>query len=69
VSTIVDGVGLNITVLSYRDHMDVGIIGDRDQLQDAWSMLDGLRAALEEFHSLLGAEAAAAAPAPELVSP
>ncbi len=69
VSTIVDGVGLNITVLSYRDHMDVGIIGDRDQLGDAWPMLDGLRAALEEFHGLLSAEAAAAAPAPELVSP
>jgi hypothetical protein len=69
VSTIVDGVGLNITVLSYRDHMDVGIIGDRDQLEDAWSMLDGLRAALEEFHGLLSSAAAASAPAPELVSP
>jgi len=69
VSTIVDGVGLNITVLSYRDHMDVGIIGDRDQLEDAWTMLEGLRTALEEFHGLLGSEAAAAAPAPELVSP
>jgi hypothetical protein len=69
VSTIVDGVGLNITVISYRDHMDVGIIGDRDQLEDAWTMLDGLRAALQEFHGLLGADAAAAAPAPKLVSP
>lgn len=69
VSTIVDGVGLNITVLSYRDHMDFGIIGDRDQLDDAWSMLDGLRVALAEFHALLSPAAAAAAPAPELVSP
>lgn len=69
VSTIVDGVGLNITVLSYRDHMDVGIIGDRDQLDDAWSMLDGLQRALEEFHGLLSPKAAKAAPAPELVSP
>jgi diacylglycerol O-acyltransferase len=69
VSTIVDGVGLNITVISYRDHMDVGIIGDRDQLEDAWTMLDGLRQALQEFHGLLGTEAAAAPPAPELVSP
>jgi diacylglycerol O-acyltransferase len=64
VSTIVDGVGLNITVISYRDHMDVGIIGDRDQLEDAWTMLDGPRAALQEFHGLLGADAAAAAPHP-----
>ena len=68
VSTIVDGAGLNITVLSYRDHMDVGIIGDRDQLDDAWPMLDGMRAALEEFHGLLSSEAAAGVPAPELVS-
>jgi diacylglycerol O-acyltransferase / wax synthase len=69
VSTIVDGVGLNITVLSYRDHIDVGIIGDRDQLGDAWPMLDGLRDALAEFHGLLSPDLAAAAPAPELVSP
>jgi diacylglycerol O-acyltransferase len=69
VSTIVDGVGLNITVLSYRDHLDIGIIGDRDQLDDAWAMLDGLRAALAEFHGLLSPAAASAAPAPELVTP
>jgi diacylglycerol O-acyltransferase / wax synthase len=69
VSTIVDGVGLNITVLSYRDHIDVGIIGDRDQLGDAWPMLDGLRDALREFHGLLSPQVAAAAPAPELISP
>jgi diacylglycerol O-acyltransferase / wax synthase len=68
VSTITDGVGLNITVISYLDHIDVGIIGDREQLEDAWPMLEGLRAALEEFHGLLSDEAAAAAPAAEFVS-
>jgi diacylglycerol O-acyltransferase len=68
VSTIADGVGLNITVISYLDHIDVGIIGDRDQLEDPWPMLEGMRAALEEFHGLLSERAAAAAPAPELVS-
>jgi WS/DGAT/MGAT family acyltransferase len=69
VSTIVDGTGLNITVMSYRDHMDVGIIGDRDQLDDAWPMVEGMRSALEEFHGLLSSEAAKAAPPPVLVSP
>lgn len=68
VSTITDGVGLNITVISYLDHIDVGIIGDREQLDDAWPMLEGMRAALEEFYSLLGTEAAKSAPAPQLVS-
>jgi WS/DGAT/MGAT family acyltransferase len=67
VSTITDGVGLNITVISYLDHIDVGIIADREQLDDPWPMLEGLRAALEEFQGLLTGERAAAAPAPELV--
>jgi hypothetical protein len=68
VSTITDGVGLNITVISYLDHIDVGIIGDLEQLDDAWPMLDGMRAALEEFHGLLGQQAAAEAPPAEFVS-
>jgi WS/DGAT/MGAT family acyltransferase len=68
VSTIVDGVGLNITVISYLDHIDVGIIGDREQLEDPWPMLEGMRAALEEFKDLLGEQAAAAAPAAEFVT-
>jgi WS/DGAT/MGAT family acyltransferase len=68
VSTITDGVGLNITVISYLDHIDVGIIGDREQLDDPWPMLEGMRAALEEFHGLLSKQSAEAAPRAELVS-
>jgi diacylglycerol O-acyltransferase / wax synthase len=68
VSTITDGVGLNITVISYLDHIDVGIIGDREQLDDAWPMLDGMRAALQEFHGLLTEQAATEAPPAEFVS-
>jgi diacylglycerol O-acyltransferase len=68
VSTITDGVGLNITVISYLDHIDVGIIADREQLEDPWPMLEGMRAALQEFQSLLSEHAAAAAPAAEFVS-
>jgi diacylglycerol O-acyltransferase len=49
VSVVVDGVGLNITVLSYRDHLDFGIVADRDQIDDAWPLLDGLRVALDEI--------------------
>src|SRR5947209_1985235 len=68
VSTITDGVGLNITVISYLDHIDVGIIGDREQLDDPWSMLDGMRAALQEFQGLLAEPTAAEAPPAEFVS-
>jgi len=58
VSVIVDGVGLNITVMSYRDHLDFGIVADREQVDDAWSILDRLRAALAEFETAVGIERA-----------
>jgi hypothetical protein len=38
VSVVVDGVGLNITVMSYRDQVD-----------DVWSLMDGLAHALDEL--------------------
>ena len=44
VSVIIDGVGLNMTVMSYRDHVDFGIVADRDQVDDAWSLMDGAAA-------------------------
>ena len=42
VSVVVDGVGLNITVMSYLDHLDFGIVADRDQVDDVWTLLDRL---------------------------
>ena len=64
VSVIVDGVGLNITVMSYRDHLDFGIVTDREQVDDVWSMLDGLRHALAEFQAIAGTATAPAAKQP-----
>jgi diacylglycerol O-acyltransferase / wax synthase len=49
VSVITDGMGLNITVMSYLGHMDFGIVADRDQIPDLWSMLDRLSDSLEEL--------------------
>jgi diacylglycerol O-acyltransferase / wax synthase len=49
VSVVVDGVGLNITVMSYRDHLDFGIVADREQVDDAWALLDALGGALEQL--------------------
>ena len=53
VSVVVDGVGLNMTVMSYRDHVDFGIIADRDQVDDVWSLMDGTAAALDELETVI----------------
>jgi diacylglycerol O-acyltransferase len=51
VSVVVDGVGLNMTVMSYRDHMDFGIVADREQVDDVWSLMDTCATALDEFET------------------
>ncbi len=51
VSAVVDGVGLNMTVMSYRDSVDFGVVADRDQIEDVWPLVEGVQealAALEE---------------------
>jgi hypothetical protein len=40
VSTITNGVGLNITVHSYLDRLDFGLVADRDLVPDLWDMVD-----------------------------
>ena len=52
VSVIADGVGLNITVMSYCGHLDFGIVVDREMVDDAWPMIDGLRAELAVLDEL-----------------
>ena len=49
VSVITDGMGLNITVMSYRGKLDFGIVADRDQMPDLWSMIGWLGDSLEEL--------------------
>jgi diacylglycerol O-acyltransferase / wax synthase len=39
---ITDGMGLNITVMSYMGHMDFGIVADRDQMPDVHKLMDWL---------------------------
>jgi hypothetical protein len=53
VSVVIDGVGLNITVMSYRDHMDFGIVADREQVDDVWSLMEGCKRSLEELETLI----------------
>jgi hypothetical protein len=47
ISVITDGMGLNITVLSYCGSMDFGIVGDREQMPDLAAIMTGLDAELK----------------------
>jgi WS/DGAT/MGAT family acyltransferase len=53
VSVVVDGVGLNMTVMSYRDRLDFGIVTDQGQIPDAWPFIQHLETALDELQSVL----------------
>jgi hypothetical protein len=46
---ITDGMGLNITVMSYCGKLDFGIIADRDQMPDVARLIDWLGEALGEL--------------------
>jgi len=47
VSVITDGMGLNITVMSYNGCMDYGIVADRDQMPDVGRLMPWLHEELE----------------------
>jgi diacylglycerol O-acyltransferase len=47
VSVITDGMGLNITVMSYNGDMDFGIVADRDQMPDVQRLMGSLQEELD----------------------
>jgi WS/DGAT/MGAT family acyltransferase len=49
ISVITDGMGLNITVMSYCGHLDFGIVADREQMPDLWKLIGWLRESLDEL--------------------
>jgi WS/DGAT/MGAT family acyltransferase len=55
VSTIVDGQGLNITVQSYLDTLDFGLVACRELVPDLWQLLEAIIADLESLAELTGA--------------
>ena len=46
---IMEGAGLNITVMSYRDSIDFGFMADRELVPDVWEMAAHVDAAFEEL--------------------
>lgn len=55
VSVITHGAGLNVTVMSYLDRLDFGIVADREQMPDAGALIVSARGALDELDALVDA--------------
>lgn len=53
VSVVMDGVGLNLTVLSYRGALDLGVVGDRDLVPDVWDLVADVREELSTLRRLI----------------
>jgi WS/DGAT/MGAT family acyltransferase len=58
VSVITDGMGLNITVMSYLGSLDFGIVADRDQMPDVGRLMGWLGDELGELRQAAPASAA-----------
>lgn len=43
------GAGLNVTVMSYADRVDIGILGARELVPESWSITEALRVELEDL--------------------
>jgi WS/DGAT/MGAT family acyltransferase len=56
VGPIADGMGVNMTVMSYMDQLDFGVQACPDVLPDVWELVDGLHDALEELADAVGVE-------------
>jgi diacylglycerol O-acyltransferase / wax synthase len=56
VGPIMDGSGLNMTVMSYLDQLDFGLQACPDVLPDIWSLAEGLQFALDELVDATGAD-------------
>ena len=52
VSIINDGMGLNITLQSYRDRIDFGLVGTPELVPDIWNLITYLQEELELFLGL-----------------
>ncbi len=56
VSTIVDGQGLNITVQSYLDTLDFGLVACRELVPDLWDMVEAIVDDLDALAKVAGVE-------------
>jgi hypothetical protein len=66
VSTVSDGIGLNITVHSYVDRMDFGLISDRELVPDLWHLVDLHIDEIDRLFEATGAERTVPQAAPSM---
>jgi diacylglycerol O-acyltransferase len=59
VGPILEGIGLNVTVWSYLDQLNVGVIACREHIADPHEITDGMATALDDLVRLASAPAAA----------
>lgn len=69
VSIPTHGIGLNLTVQSYLDHLDFGLTADRKAVPDVAMMADGLRPALDELVTAVKAKMPEPKPEPKPAEP
>lgn len=60
---VVEGMGLNVTVLSYMDEIGFGFVACRELIPDLWDLAQGVVAALEELTTAVADRGPAAAEA------
>ena len=53
---VMEGAGLNITVMSYIDQVDIGFVACRELVPDVWSLADHAEAALAELLAAVDAD-------------
>ncbi|MFZ6002591.1 MAG: WS/DGAT/MGAT family O-acyltransferase [Actinomycetota bacterium] len=61
---VMEGAGLNITVLSYMDHVDIGFMACRELVPDVWELADHVDDAMAELLMAIDEPASARASGP-----
>ncbi|MGV3758152.1 MAG: WS/DGAT/MGAT family O-acyltransferase [Actinomycetota bacterium] len=61
---VMEGAGLNITVMSYEDNIDIGFMACRELVPDVWDLVDHVHAALAELSAAADGLEATAGPRP-----
>jgi WS/DGAT/MGAT family acyltransferase len=47
---VLEGAGLNVTMMSYRDSVDFGFLGATELIPDIWDLADAVPVAFDELH-------------------